>query len=148
MKRPGRKSHLIAAGATGLVCATLVASLIGMAPSGCGIQGSAALTRWTCLFPSLLALCTALTAFLLPLTDWVGTKIGWPLQWGPRITPVITGITAQIVLIGAYMFALDPAYRFQFFKMAFLIPQPFIAGAMAGLIYWLALYAHERRAGA
>ncbi|NNE89422.1 MAG: hypothetical protein HKN27_15240 [Silicimonas sp.] len=139
MRNLSRKSHAIAALALALISMVVVARIIWMAPEGCSFGGNATLNRWLCLFPSLLALCATIGAILLPFAAWLGHKANRPLRFGPLITPLLTGIAMHVLLIGAYLILLGAAYRAQFLAMSFFIPQPFVAGALVGLIYWSVL---------
>ncbi len=130
-----RKNHLIAAGTLVLVAIGLALAHTWFRAVFCVAPQHPAYTLWICMFPSLIALCAALTAALLPLAVWIGNKAGKTLPFGLWITPLLTGIMAHVVLIGTYMTLLNEAYRTQFVAMSFFIPYPFIAGALTGLIY-------------
>lgn len=59
---------------------------------------------------------------------------------GWLVTPLFAGFFTQVVLIGAYLIALDPAYRTRLFGEIAFVPQPFVAGATAGVVFWLTLH--------
>lgn len=58
---------------------------------------------------------------------------------GWLVTILATGAATELVFLSAYFLSLDPAYRELFLKEALLIPQPFVAGAIAAGVYWLVL---------
>lgn len=113
---------------------------------GCVFAGNPTLSRWACLFPSLLALSAVLAAILLPLAARLSKSSGRAFSFGPLLTPLLTGVFSHVLLIGSYMILLDGAYRTHFLSTSFYMPQPFAAGALAGLIYWLILSFGEKRA--
>ncbi len=87
------------------------------------------------MFPGLLLSVSLVAAVLLPICGMLRDKFSW---WSPGtliMTMLLVGIATQFILVALYLGALNPAYRVAFLKDALLIPQPFIAGACAGLLY-------------
>jgi hypothetical protein len=49
------------------------------------------------------------------------------------------GVCTQIVLCGGYLLMLGAAYRELFLAEILFIPQPFVAGAISGAVFWVTL---------
>ncbi len=59
---------------------------------------------------------------------------------GWLVTVLAVGILAQTLLVGAYLIAAGPGYLGLMMAQAVFIPQPFVAGAVAGAIFWITLH--------
>jgi len=132
--------HVWAVVATALAPTATAAILIWLFPAGCDIRGSATVYRWTCLLPGLLITVTPAVALLLPIAYTLNNRLTRPFPDGWLVIALAVGILTQVVLSGAYLFALDAAYRELFLAEVIFIPQPFVAGAIAGAVYWAALH--------
>lgn len=141
---PDLKTHLIAAAATALLPAGLGLALLWLVPAGCDIRGAQGVYLWTCLLPGLLITVAPAAAILLPPVFMLNARYGRPLPDGWLIVVPAAGIVTHALLAGVYLLILDAAYRQLFFVEAFSVPQPFVAGALAGAVYWMALRAQIR----
>ena len=136
---PQLRDHVRAALVTALLPAAAAALFLWLAPRGCDIRGDVAIYRWTCLLPGLLLVVPLGVALLLPPLLIVGRRRVPPVPDGWLVTILATGAATELVFLRAYFLYLDPAYRALFLKEALLIPQPFVAGAIAAGVYWLVL---------
>ncbi len=59
---------------------------------------------------------------------------------GWLVTVLTVGILTQVVLTGSYLIAAGPAYMGALIAQAIFIPQPFVAGAVAASVFWIALH--------
>jgi hypothetical protein len=66
-----------------------------------------------------------------------------PLPDGWLVVILATGFATHAALIGGYFLALDSAYRERFIDAFIAIPQPFVAGMIAGAIYWISLHSRS-----
>lgn len=114
-------------------------------PAGCDLRGDPATYRWTCLLPGLLIMVSVAVALLLTLALAVNRRRARPLPDGWLVVIIATGLFAQTVLYSGYLLTLDPAYRALFLFEVLSIPQPFVAGACSGAIYWGVLHGRRRR---
>lgn len=142
------KARILAALVTAILPATAAALFLWLVPSACELQKVKAIYRWTCLLPGLLIIVPAVIGTLL-------SAFGYLIQRSSRRFPdgwlgltVASGLITQLVLIGAYLLALEPAYRGIMLGELLTIPQPFVAGAVSGAVFWVALQLGTRFAGA
>lgn len=132
--------HLRAAVLTVLVPTLTAVFVLWVYPTGCDIRGDPAVYRWTCLLPGLMLTVPIGAAFLLPAAIFLNDRLPRPLPDGWLVTIFAAGLFTQAVLCGSYLVALDPAYRRLFLAEVIFIPQPLVAGAIAGAVYWGALH--------
>lgn len=111
-----------------------------LVPAGCDMRLDEATYRWTCLLPGLLIVVPAVVAILLSITNLLNNQIGRRLPDGWLVTTLAIGLLTQVILSGTYLLALDHAYRGRMMAEIIFAPQPFVAGAIAGLISWLTLH--------
>lgn len=130
--------HLRAAVVTALGPAMLAMAAIWLYPKGCDLRGDPVVYRWTCLLPGLLIPVPVVVALVLPAAGFLARKAPARLPDGWLVTTLTVGLTTQVVLMALYATTL-PAHRLAFLGEVFSIPQPFVAGAIAGAVYWMAL---------
>ena len=129
---------------TALVPTAAAACLLWLVPAGCDIRGSAVVYRWTCLLPGLMITVPVAVALLLPFALVLNRRLARPFPEGWLVIVPGSGILTQVVLTGTYLVALDPAYRGLFLAEVIFIPQPFVAGAICGAVYWAGLHWEKR----
>lgn len=137
---PGRRALVFAALLTAVGLPVLAGLYLWLVPAGCDGRGSPGTYRWTCLLPGLIVSVSFVAGLSLPVILIVNRWMGRRLPDGLLPIVVGTGVTTWIVLMGSYALMLDRAYRDLFFWEALTIPQPFLAGALAGLVFWMAVY--------
>ncbi len=118
--------------------------ILWLVPTGCDVRGDAATYRWTCLFPGLLIPVPIIAAPLLLTANLLNNRSGRRVPDGWLVTILAMALLTQVVLISAYLLALDPAYRSMLLAELMLIPQPFVTGAIAGATFWVTLYLRAR----
>ena len=137
--RPGK--HLTAALVTAVLPATLGFLYLWLLPSGCALGREPWAYRWTCLLPGLMIVVPIGIALVLLAANLVAARLAVRLPGGWLTQPLAAGLFSHVVLIGAYVLALEPAYRGDLLGELLMIPQPFVAGFVAGVVYWLTLRA-------
>lgn len=137
--------HARAAVLTLFVPATIAALTIFLVPAGCDVHGDAVLYRWTCLFPGLLIPVPVAVAVILPLLAWPNLRLLRGLYGSWIALPAVAGLMTQVILGGAYLVLLGPGYRALFWHDIVFLPQPFVAGAISGAIYAIALRLRRRQ---
>ena len=75
-------------------------------------------------------------------------KLGRKLPDGWMVSVVGTGVVTYIVEIGGLILAMESAERILFAADLFALPQPFVAGALVGGVYAVALPVIRRLAQA
>jgi len=83
-------------------------------------------------------------AMLLPVAVVLNRRLTRPFPDGWVVTTLSVGLVTQVLLSGFYLIALGPAYRRIFMAEVIFIPQPFVAGATAGAVYWATLHLGRR----
>jgi hypothetical protein len=131
---------LRAAIVTALVPAAAAALLMWLVPAGCDIRGSTTVYRWTCLLPGLVFVSAVPMAGFLSIAMIVNQRLDRPFPDGWLTTVLAVGLLSQLLLSVVYLIVLDTAYRGQFLTEVIFIPQPFVAGAISGAVYWTALH--------
>jgi hypothetical protein len=139
-KRHSIAAVLQAAVMTAIAPAVAAGLWLWFAPATCNTSVSAAQYRWTCLFPGLLLVVPSAVAILLAIATVLNQRRKRSIPDGWLVTAFAAGIITQTHLVGGYMVAAGPAYAALFLALAILIPQPFIAGALASGVFWLALH--------
>jgi hypothetical protein len=76
-------------------------------------------------------------AFLLMLVLALNQRRERPLPDGWLVVVPAAGAFTQVVLFGGYLLLLDPVYRGSFLAELLYITQPFVAGAVAGGVFWV-----------
>ncbi len=132
------KATLLGALATAVLLPVTAFLLMWLVPAGCDIRGDAELYRWTCLLPGLLVVVPIVLAVILALADFLNHRSGRRFPDGWLVTVLAAGILTYVALTGSYLIALGPAYHSMFVEVL-LIPQPFVAGVIAGTVFWLTL---------
>lgn len=128
---------------TAIVPAAAAGCLLWFVPEACNAWVSASRHRWTCLLPGLLIVVPAAVAIVLTIATLLNQRRKRPISDGWLVTVVAVGLLTQALLVVAYLIATGPAYIGSVLAQAVFVPQPFIAGAFAGAIFWTAL--HWRR---
>ena len=141
------KVYILAAIVAAIVPTVAAALFVWLVPAGCDIRGDAAIYRWTCLLPGLLIVVPVAVAFLLLLANLLNHRSGHRYPDGWLVTILGAGLLTQLILIGSYLLVLDPAYRGLMLGELMLIPQPFVAGAISGTVFWLTLHLATRIIG-
>ena len=131
--------HILAALVTAVIPAAAAALFLWLVPSACDFQETKATYRWTCLLPGLLIVVPAAVGLLLSAIGYLTRRSGHRFPGGWLALTVATGLMTQLILTGAYLLALEPAYRGMMLRELLVIPQPFVAGAIAGAVFWMAL---------
>ncbi len=90
--------------------------------------------------PGLLLVVPVAVAIVLTITTLLNRRRSHPMPDGWLATVLAAGILTQVVLTGAYLIAAGPAYMGALMGQAILIPQPFVAGAVAAAVFWTALH--------
>jgi hypothetical protein len=108
-------------------------------PAGCDLRGDPVTYRRTCLLPGLLTTVPIALAFLLTLVLALNQRRERPLPDGWLVVVPAAGAFTQVVLFGGYLLLLDPVYRGSFLAELLYITQPFVAGAVAGGVFWVSL---------
>lgn len=134
------RDHLRAAIVTAVVPTAAAVLLLWLVPAGCDERGDPAVYRWTCLLPGLLTMVPVGVAVVLPIALALNARLARPLPDGWLVTVLGVGLVVQVVLATAYALVLGPAYRALFLAEIIFIPQPFVAGAIAGAVYWAVLH--------
>ena len=134
------RRHIVAALLTAIVLPALAALFLWQFPAGCDLRGDPATYRWTCLLPGMLVTVPVGVAVVLTIALALNRRLARPLPDGWLVIIPGAGLVAQIVLFGGYLLTLDAAYRAIFLEDLLLIPQPFVAGALSGAFYWVALH--------
>ena len=124
---------------TALLPAVIAGLVMWLVPAGCDIRGDASVYRWTCLLPGLLIVVPAAVGLCLPIAMYLNRHLGHRFPDGWLATILAVGFFTQLVLVGAYLLFLEPAYRRLMLWEIALIPQPFVAGAISGGVYWATL---------
>ncbi len=132
------KATLLGALATAVVLPVASFLWMWLVPAGCDIRGDAALYRWTCLLPGLLVVVPTALAAILALATFLNHRSERRFPDGWLVTVLGAGILTHVVLIGSYLIALGPAYHSMFVEVL-LVPQPFVAGVIAGTVFWVTL---------
>ncbi len=132
--------HLRATVVTALGPAALAAAAIWLFPTGCDLRGDPAVYRWTCLLPGLLILVPVVAALALLAAHVLARKVPARVPDGWLVATLTVGVATQAALPALYAAAL-PGHRFDVDVLGelFSIPQPFVAAAVAGAVYWTAL---------
>ena len=133
------KAYVLAALATAIVPAATAALFLWLAPSVCDFQKTKAIYRWTCLLPGLLIVVPAVIGPLWSAITYFIQRSGRRFPDGWLALTLGSGLITQVILSGAYLLALEPAYRGMMLRELLVIPQPFVAGAIAGAVFWMAL---------
>lgn len=116
-----------------------------LVPAGCDIRGDASVYRWTCMLPGLMIVVPAAIALCLPIAMYLNRRLVHRFPDGWIATILTVGVFTHLILVGGYLLLLEPPYRgLMFWEIAF-IPQPFVAGAIAGGVYWATLQLGTRR---
>jgi len=136
--QPG--AFIPAAIVTAVLPSAAAAVYLWLVPAGCDMRLDAATYRWTCLLPGLLIVVPAVVAILLSVANLLNNRIGRRLPDGWLVTTLAVGLLTQVILSGAYLLALDHACRGRMMGEIISVPQPFVAGASVGLIFWLTLH--------
>lgn len=136
--QPG--AFIPAAIVTAVLPSAAAAVYLWLVPAGCDMRLEEATYRWTCLLPGLLIVVPAVVALLLSVANLLNDRYGCRLPDGWLVTALAVGLLTQVILSGAYLLALDHAYRGRMMAEIMFVPQPFVAGAIAGLIFWLTLH--------
>ena len=92
------------------------------------------------MLPGLLIVVPAGVAILLLIASFLNERSGRRFPDGWLVTIIAVGLLTQVVLVGGYLLALDPAYRGGLLGELLLVPQPFAAGAIAGAVFWVTLH--------
>lgn len=143
-KRPMRARIFRAAVVTALL--PTAAAFIWVALVGCGVWVSQALHNWTCLLPGLMLVVPPVAALLLTMFTILNQRRDRLIPDGWLVTVFAIGILAQVLFGGTYLLLLLGQGYFglwitvQMFSLVFSLPQPFIAGAIAAAVYWIALH--------
>lgn len=124
---------------TAIVPAITAWLFMELVPTGCDIRGDPSVYRWTCLLPDLMIAVPAVVAFCLPLAINFNRRLGHGFPDGWLMTTLAVGFVAHLALVGGYLLFVEPAYRSMLLGELAFIPQPFVAGAIAGGIYWVTL---------
>jgi hypothetical protein len=122
--------------------------LFWLVPAACDIGLDKSTYRWTCLLPGLLIVVPPALALVLPIASVINRRSGNHFPKGWLVTSAVAGLLTQIVLVGAYLLALDPAYRGMMLMELIFVPQPFVAGAVAGTVFWITLNLGTRSSSA
>lgn len=153
LKRHASAQILRAAAVTAFVPAAAAAVLIWFVPEACEVWVSHARHRWTCLLPHLILVVPPVMAIILTIFTIINQRSDRPFPDGWMVTVLSAGMLTQALLIGTYLvFLLGQGYfGLGITAQLFSIPQPFLAGAIAAAIYWIALHgqggAPPRRTG-
>lgn len=142
---PNLKRLVLAALAAAVIPVALGYLVVLAVPHGCHVRGAASLYRWSCMLPIFLFSIPVVAGVLLPLAALLNARLGRPVPDGVLPTALLTGVIAHLVLILAYFLLLNPAYRDRFLWESLAIPQPFLAGAISGAVFSLALSFQNRR---
>jgi hypothetical protein len=135
-----------AAAVTALVPVAIAALLIWLVPEGCGVWISHARHRWTCLLPGLMLVVPPVMALLLTMFTILNQRLDRPYADGWLVTVLSAGTFAQVLFTGIYLlFAFGQGYfGLRIAVEVFSTPQPFVAGAIAGAVYWITLWGQRR----
>ena len=117
----------------------LAALYLWQVPMGCDLPTDPATYRWTCLLPGLLVVTPIGVAVLAPIVLMLNRRQARPLPDGWLAFIPAAGVCTQIVLCGGYLLMLGAAYRELFLAEILFIPQPFVAGAISGAVFWITL---------
>ncbi len=132
-----RKGDILAGIATAVLPTAAGALYLWLVPTGCDLRGDPTIYRWTCLLPGLLIVVSWPAGLLLPIASFLDQQAGRRFPDGWLATILACGLSTQAVLFGWYVFKLDPAYRSAFLLEMPFVPQPFLAGAIAGTVFWV-----------
>jgi hypothetical protein len=124
---------------TAIVPSLLAVLFLWQVPIGCDLRTDPATYRWTCMLPGLLVVTPIGVAVLAPIVLMLNRRRARPLPDGWLVFVPATGVCTQILLCGGYLLMLGAAYGELFLAEILFIPQPFVAGAISGAVFWLAL---------
>jgi hypothetical protein len=133
------RDYILASVVTVLVPAFISGLLMWLVPGGCELRKDASDYRWTCLLPGLMIMVPAVVALCLPFAININRRLGRRFPDGWFVTILAVGAVTQLTFIGGFLLLLDPAYRGLLLNEIAFFPQPFVAGTIAGCIYWVAL---------
>ena len=142
---PALKDYGIALLVTVLALPALAWAAMWLFPAGCDVRGGPALFRWTCLFPGLMLTVPVVMAVAVPVVMIVNRRSRKTLPDGLLPVALVAGLVTQIILIGGYFIALDPAYSRIFLTETLSIPQPFVAGALSAGMFWAVIALRQPR---
>jgi hypothetical protein len=80
---------------------------------------------------------------LLALANQINRRTGRRCPDGWLVTIAASGVFTHAILTGAYLFTLDAAYRSLFAADLIFLAQPFVAGTIAGAVFWVARSFHS-----
>jgi hypothetical protein len=133
------KDLVRAAIVTATVLPLLAVLYLWQVPMACDLPTDPATYRWTCMLPGLLAVTPIGVAVLASIALMFNRRRARPLPDGWLAFVPAAGVCTQIVLCGGYLLMLGPAYGARFLAEIFFIPQPFVAGAISGAVFWVTL---------
>lgn len=142
VKRHEHGPILRAAVVTAFVPPVAAALLIWLVPETCEVWVSHARHRWTCLLPHLILVAPPVMAIVLTIFTIFNQRLDRPFPDGWMVTVLAVGLLTHVLLIGTYLvLALGQGYfGLGITAQLFSIPQPFLAGAIAAAVYWIALH--------
>lgn len=91
------------------------------------------------MLPGLLVVTPIGVAVLAPIVWTLNRRWARPLPDGWLAFIPAAGVCTQIVLCGGYLLMLGGAYGELFLAEILSIPQPFVAGAISGAVFWVTL---------
>ena len=131
---------------TALLPGAAAGSYLWLFPVGCeSLSLSPAIYRWTCLWPGLMVVVPVAGALVLPIGSMLNRRLPKPFPDGWLVSILVFGVLVHVLLMGAYLVALEPGYRGAFLLEAIAIPQPFVAGAATAACFRVALFFARRR---
>ena len=109
-----------------------------LAPWGCDANA------WPCVLPLALLVIAPFAALVLPLLTLLNRRRRRPLPDGWISIALLSGVIGQLITSGASLWLNEPHVRRTFFVEVLVIPQGFVAGAIAGAVFWASLSGFSR----
>lgn len=135
---PRRGRAILLAGIAAALLPTAAAALfLWLSPAGCDLRGDPATYRWSCLLPGLMISASWPLALLLAAIAYLRRQPAKRSLKGFLAMTVGAGLLVHAVLLAAYLFLLDPAYRALGLEELLFLPQPFCAGAIGSAVFWI-----------
>lgn len=131
--------YLIAAFLTAVASLSIAYSIYLAAPWGCDANA------WLCLFPISLIGIGPVAAVIMPILFSLNRRRTRALPDGLLPFVVLVGLVSQAVVSGYSLWQSEEHMRRIFFYDVLIFPHGLAAGALAGAVFWCALYILNKR---
>lgn len=109
-----------------------------IAPWGCDANA------WLCVLSLALIVIAPFAALVLPLLTLLNRRRRRPFPDGWISITLLSGVIGQLTTSGVSLWLNEPHVRRTFFVEVLVIPQGFVAGAIAGVVFWVSLNGFSR----